>query len=188
VGEISVRYRGGNMKFKLISLALIVFLILVLTPVALADGVEDGEINSFCAERDGRRHPVGGRIADIYDGVDYSQVMTWFCDDHFGFGEILLALQASQLNTVDETPGELLRLKTELGGWGEVWKEIGFTGRPKEGRPAWAGPKDADGEGKPNGPPSWAGPKDRLDEEDDLGPPSWAGPKDKNKPNGKDKP
>lgn len=171
------------MRLKIITLFIAVILIMALVPVALAGNGADGETNAFCADLNGRRHPVGGRIADIYD-VDYQeQVMVWFCQEHYGFGEILLALQTSKIASVD--PEDILQMKSDLGGWGEVWKELGFTGRPKEGRPAWAGPKDADGEGKQVGPPSWAGPKNRGEEEGiegDFGPPPWAGPKNKGKP------
>jgi hypothetical protein len=170
------------MKFKIISLTLTVLLILVLVPIAFAGNVDDGETNAFCADLNGRQHPVGGRIASVYE-VNYQGLMSWFCDGNYGFGEILLALQTSKITGAD--PGALLVRKTEVGGWGEVWKELGFTGRPKEGRPAWAGPKVSDGEGRLVGPPPWAGPKGMGDvegEEGDGGPPPWAGPKNKIKP------
>jgi hypothetical protein len=176
------------MRLKLIILSLTVFLILALVPIAFADNGEPDEPNAFCADRDGRRHPVGGRLADVYEVVDYQQIMGWFCDQHFGFGEILLALQTSQIPSVTYTPGDLLQMKTDLGGWGEVWKALGYNGRPKANRPAWAGPKDGEGEGTEDGPPAWAAPKDREEGTGEFGPPPWAGPKDKNKPFWKDKP
>jgi hypothetical protein len=51
--------------------------------------------SAFCADP-GRQHPVGSRIAEGY-GVDYGTVMNWFCNGHYGFGQILLALQTSKL-------------------------------------------------------------------------------------------
>jgi hypothetical protein len=176
------------MKFKTVSLFLTIFLILAIVPIAFADDGEDGEINAFCMDLNGRRHPVGGRIADIYD-IEYSRVMEWFCDQHFGFGEIILALQTSRLSSDDYyTPEVVLQMKTDLGGWGQVWKSLGYTGRPKAERPAWAGPKDIEGEETRNGPPAWAGPKEKDDDEGRNGPPPWAGPKVKSKPNGKKNP
>lgn len=171
------------MKSKLLTIFLTIFLILVSVPMALAQDGEDGSANGYCADLSGRRHPVGERLADRY-GVPYSDLMKWFCDDHFGFGEILLALQTSRVISTEETPDQLLQLKSELGGWGQVWKSFGYTGRPKadrpaSGPPAWAGPNDTDEGDSEGGPPPWAGPKDKSGESGKGGPPPWAGPKHK---------
>lgn len=76
-------------------------------------------------------HPVGVKLAATY-GVAYDQVMTWFCEG-FGFGEIMLALQASQYSEL--TAEEILLLKVELGGWGEVWRHLAMLEQPEEPLP-----------------------------------------------------
>jgi hypothetical protein len=169
------------MKYKLLVLSLTLILLLALAPSALADDEPDGEPNAFCADLGGRQHPVGSRIAQGY-GVDYGTVMGWFCNGHYGFGQIVLALQTSQF--VEFTPGDLLAMKSERGGWGVVWRELGFTGRPKADRPAggppaWAGSNRDEGEDLDGGPPPWAGPKPKDGKPGKGGPPPWAGPKPK---------
>jgi hypothetical protein len=164
------------MKFKLLTLSLTLILLLALAPAALAD---DGEPNAFCADLEGRQHPVGSRIALGY-GVEYDTVMDWFCNGHYGFGQIMLALQTSQF--VNISPTDLLAMNSESGGWGLVWQELGFTGRPKADRPAggppaWAGPSGEDNEDLDGGPPPWAGPKFKDWKPGKGGPPPWAGPK-----------
>jgi hypothetical protein len=84
-------------------------------------------------------HPVATGIVTTYaaTGVTYDQVMTWFCVDGFGFGEIMLALETSKFLGEDDgmTPEEILLQKDELGGWGAVWSiirtEADINGRPK---------------------------------------------------------
>ncbi|MBN1120571.1 MAG: hypothetical protein JXJ17_05795, partial [Anaerolineae bacterium] len=68
-------------------------------------------------------HPAAEKIADTY-GVSYDQVMGWFCDG-FGFGEIILALSATEETGI--STDELLAMKAEGTGWGNVWKEIGLS-------------------------------------------------------------
>jgi hypothetical protein len=96
----------------------------------------DAEEGDSCVGVD--PHPVGQKLADAYE-VPYEEIMTWFCDDNFGFGEIKLALQAGE--KLDMLPEDLLAMKDELGGWGQVWKELGYKGRPKD--------KDKDNQGAP---------------------------------------
>lgn len=160
------------MRYKLPALFLILFLIFALVPAAFADDGEEEEINSFCMDVESLRHPVGSSIAERY-GLDYAKLMQWFCVDHFGFGEIMLAIETSRILGEDEgmAPEDVLALKTEEFGWGQVWKSLGFTGRPKGDD--WAG-----------GPPDWVKTKDKdkdAEEDGDLGPPEWAGPKDKDR-------
>jgi hypothetical protein len=91
------------------------------------------------------QHPVAAGIVATYEettGVDYDQVMTWFCMDGYGFGEIMLALETSKFLSSSEDwegefldPADLLLLKTESGSWGAVWTTIrealDINGRPK---------------------------------------------------------
>lgn len=73
-------------------------------------------------------HPVGQRLAERYD-ASYDDVMAWF-EAGYGFGEIMLAFETSQ--ETDLSAEELLALKTELGGWGLVWQEMGMIGKPED--------------------------------------------------------
>ena len=93
--------------------------------------------------------------------------MEWFCDRRYGFGEIMLALETSQ-GSSDYTAEGLLAMKTELGGWGQVWQYLGLIGPPDSvGRPGEAGPQDD------------AGPPDDTGQPDDPRPPDDAGPSGK---------
>jgi hypothetical protein len=185
------------MKLKLPVLFLTLFLILALVPAAFAEDGEAEEVNDYCTNWGELQHPVGSGIALRYD-VDYELVMTWFCQG-YGFGQIMLALETSKILATNPdadqfSPEELLTMRTNQLGWGEIWKTLKFTGRPKGsdwagGPPGLLGPKHTDDEegegfGPPPwaGPPEWAGPKGTETEEgDDLGPPGWAGPKDKDR-------
>jgi hypothetical protein len=53
--------------------------------------------------------------------------MTWFCQGHFGFGEIMHALEASQQSEL--TPEEILGMRVDHG-WGQIWQELGLKGKP----------------------------------------------------------
>jgi hypothetical protein len=168
---------------KKILLTITLLLIFALAVPVFAQS-EDGKgekdaVNPFCLAGAEMQHPVGKRIAATYE-LEYAQVMQWFCEDNYGFGQILLALRTSK--TTELTPEQALELKTSMGGWGKVWKEYGRPGRPDHaGPPAWKGEKA----GKMKG-------ADDIDDSDDLedtdksearkGPPPWAGKKDKNRP------
>jgi hypothetical protein len=111
-------------------------------PAGRPEGAEPPDDDpEACAAAD--PHPFAERLVEDY-GVSYEQIMDWFCEGGYGFGEIKLALETSLRTGM--TAEELLALKTELGGWGEVWLELGLIG-PSRGAPA--GPP----EGVPAGPP-----------------------------------
>lgn len=42
------------------------------------------------------------------------------------------ALETSKATEPQVSPEELLALKTEMGGWGEVWQELGLIGPPED--------------------------------------------------------
>ena len=114
------------------------------------DGVivppEDGSAftgnGNFCSSPD-EEHPTGASIAESY-GVEYSDVMGWYCDNapdggdgsedggtsKTGFGEIKLALETAEIT--GGSAEELLALRSEGQGWGQIWKELGFNGKPKD--------------------------------------------------------
>ncbi len=75
-------------------------------------------------------HPAGVRLAAQF-GVPYDQIMSWFCERGFGFGEIMLALETSLASGVPAD--EVLAMKTELGGWGKVWQALGLIGKGRKG-------------------------------------------------------
>jgi hypothetical protein len=74
-------------------------------------------------------HPVIKRLADTH-GVAYGDILGWFCQEHYGLGEIMHALQTSDGGA--DAAYALLGKKTELGGWGQVWQELGLIGKPDD--------------------------------------------------------
>ena len=100
------------------------------------DDDDDGEGNQgfFCRNLDnpGIVHPVGRAIAARYD-VDYEEVMVWFCEEHMGFGQIMLALQTA--GDGEESYEEYLSRRLAGEGWGQIWQELGLIGRPKDADP-----------------------------------------------------
>ncbi|MEX2029749.1 MAG: DUF5666 domain-containing protein [Anaerolineales bacterium] len=133
------------------------------------DETDKGEVGYFCLEDTEMQHPVGAGIAETY-GVEYDQVMAWFCDGGFGFGQIMLALM-----TQDQTgtsADETLARRAGGEGWGEIWISMELIGKPSEINPPGA-PENADA-----GPPFWAGgPPEGAGRPEDAGPPDWAGGK-----------
>jgi hypothetical protein len=81
-------------------------------------------------------HPVGQSLAEAY-GLEYETIMDWFCNGGFGFGEIMHALETSEVT--GEDPGNLLSLRADQG-WGQIWQERGLNGKPDH-----AGPPDDEG-------------------------------------------
>jgi hypothetical protein len=63
-------------------------------------------------------------------------VMSWFCVDNYGMGEIKIALEYSGTQVfsgtlpITVTAQSLLDMRAELGGWGQVWHALGFNGKP----------------------------------------------------------
>lgn len=77
-------------------------------------------------------HPVGLTLASQH-GVDYAEVVDWVCEGH-SFGEIVLALATA--GDQQAPAGDIIVLKSELGGWGQLWHELQDKGGPQ---PANAG-------------------------------------------------
>ena len=46
-------------------------------------------------------HPVAAGIAATYNLTDTTDVMTWFCEGGYGFGNIMLALQTAEMMSAD---------------------------------------------------------------------------------------
>lgn len=107
------------------------------------DCVENDEFeigNSFCFN-DGE-HPVALKLAAQYE-VDVQTVMDWFCGSealpHFGFGQIMHALETERLLALKEegddltgealTAEQILALKAGGMGWGQIWRELDLKGK-----------------------------------------------------------
>ena len=147
---------------------------------------DDGELEDDVREGDGWytgtmtiTHPVASSLANQYE-ISYTQVVSWFADG-YGFGEIMHALKTSETLSgthpmSDTTPSGILTLKTELGGWGQVWQEFGLIGRPDDVGPPHDAEDGDDVEAPENGEPK------RNEKEpgppDGVGPPDHAGPPD----------
>jgi hypothetical protein len=131
-------------------------------------------------------HPVAEGLAEDYD-VTEEQIMEWFCDRNFGFGEIMHALETSTevVKFPDQEPyngltiflekvEKLLELREAKMGWGQIRQDLGLIGKPEDaGKPEDPGNKPDSPPGKP----------------DDTGKPDNVGPNnDTNKPVKTDKP
>jgi hypothetical protein len=148
------------------------------------DPEEADEVNYFCRADTTAQHPVAAGIAETY-GMEYGQVLAWFCDGGFGFGQIMLALM-----TQEQTGGsadELLARRAGGEGWGQIWISLDLIGEPDDavppGRPETAGPPDWLGQEDGTegfGPPEGIGPPDGLGPPDTIGPPEGAGPPNAN--------
>jgi hypothetical protein len=142
-------------------------------------------------------HPVGGAIAERY-GVDYEEVMYWFCEESMGFGQIMLALQTA--DDGDVSYEEFLNRRLAGEGWGQIWKDLGLIGRLKDADP----PEEEEAENlstssqnrgaankvdkahKTTGKPDKA---DKTDKADNPGKTNQSGPPDKpDKPDKQSKP
>jgi uncharacterized protein YdeI (BOF family) len=132
----------------------------------------DDEINYFCRPETEGQHPVAVAIAETY-GVSEEQVLAWFCEGGFGFGQIMLALQTSQASEGD--PDELLARRSAGEGWGQIWISMELIGQESDahppGRPEDAGPPEGAGPPEDAGPPEGVGPPEWLGLPDDGGPP-----------------
>ena len=93
-----------------------------------AEGKKDN--SAFCDPgKQDRFHPLAEKIGERF-AVGEQWVMDYFCDG-YGMGAIMLALKTSQLDGSDA--GELLKLRTDGQGWGQIWKEKGLIGSEKDG-------------------------------------------------------
>jgi len=81
----------------------------------------------YCTNPDAR-HPALNALAMVY-GAEYGQLLNYFCIGHYGVGEIMLALQTAALVNNGMTAGDILALKAELGGWGQVWMQFRLKGK-----------------------------------------------------------
>ncbi len=77
-------------------------------------------------------HPALESLAMEYD-VDYESLLPYFCEQHFGIGEIEHALSTAENEDVEMTWVELLEMRSSDDeddyGWGEIWQELGLIGK-----------------------------------------------------------
>ena len=100
---------------------------------------EDGPFakDGYYCRTPSARHPALNSLALAYD-EPYSELLYYFCEWRFGVGEIKLALQTAENSGLYF--GEILEMKRELGGWGQVWQQLGERANEHEGGPPpWAG-------------------------------------------------
>ena len=152
--------------------------------LAMSDGeADEPEDNGSDEAGEGGRcvgielHPRGNALGESYE-VPYEDVMTWFCDG-YGFGEIMHALETSRAAGISASAQELLAMKTEMGGWGKVWQELGLIGKSAYGldgdapadepddaleyRPSGGPPDDVPGLGPRDDKPGGGPPDDKPD-------------------------
>lgn len=118
------------------------------------EGVKPG---NYCNNLD-KLHPVASKLAEKY-GLYYEQVMSWFCVDGFGFGEIKNAIKANLKLSGIVSVDEILAMKAELGGWGKVKQALGLIGKSKHTQDdllLQSGQQPGNGHDKNPGPPEHA--------------------------------
>ncbi len=111
-----------------------------------ADTDDDEGDGDFCVGAD--PHPVAARLAEAYEGVEYEDIMGWFCEGRFGFGEIMIALSTSERlnssgdddadndNGADDDDGsqdtidveDLFAMRASGLGWGQIRQSLGLIG------------------------------------------------------------
>ncbi len=78
-------------------------------------------------------HPVLADLAGQY-GIDYEELLSYFCEKGFGVGEIKHALVTAELENVEiDYQGLLDWAYTDEMGWGEIWQELGLIGMGRFG-------------------------------------------------------
>lgn len=102
------------------------------------DGEDTGQ-NAFCTGEKASSHPLAAKIVERFSNgegegaaVSEEQVMTWFCQGN-SFGEIMLALMTQKFDGTN--PEEMLQMRKDGIGWGNIWKDKGLIGNAKEGTP-----------------------------------------------------
>jgi hypothetical protein len=125
-----------------------------------------------------KAHPAARVLADSYSDITFEQALNWFCESGYKFSDIKLALK-TRMDAPEYSVEQLLALKQELGGWGQVWQAIGAIGKPDETGEA---PESASPPGQENEPPGQIGKdkdkgnkKDKEQKQDKGGSPGSGG-------------
>jgi hypothetical protein len=106
---------------------------------------EEGGNNGFYCTNADASHPALAGLAELFE-ADYSQLLSWFCQDGFGMGQIMLALATSRVSEGAVSADEVLTARGEGAGWGQVWKDLGLKGPDRQGG------GNGNGQGNGNGP------------------------------------
>jgi len=126
----------------------------------------------FCQNPDAQ-HPHAAALAEKYE-VSYQTIMRWFCKPGDnpdnpstatnGFGNIKLAFETAL--AAGGTADEYLAAKEEGQGWGQIWSDLCYHGKPSEGKEQFCDPEpasdpepiilEADESDKQHGPPDHA--------------------------------
>ncbi len=90
---------------------------------------DDGskEDSAYCSGEKEKPHPAALFLAHTF-GKEIEEIMGYFCDG-FGFGQISLALQTEKVTGIHY--GVLLAYRADGQGWGEIWEDLGYNGKPK---------------------------------------------------------
>jgi len=97
-------------------------------PVELeGDGEGSKDDSAYCSGEKEKNHPAAVFLHLTFN-KEIEEIMGYFCDG-FGFGQISLALQTEKVTGVEY--GTLLANRAEGQGWGQIWQELGYKGKPK---------------------------------------------------------
>jgi len=96
-------------------------------PPSETEGFKQPKGGTFCNGSAGKNHPTGEKLAGEF-GVDYGEIMGWFCQG-YGFGEIKLAYTIAGATGVYVE--DIFTQRGNGNGWGNIMKENGY----KKGKP-----------------------------------------------------
>jgi hypothetical protein len=111
---------------------------------------EDGGKNGFYCTNADASHPALANLAESFE-ADYGQLLSWFCEDGFGVGQIMLALATSQISEGAMSADDALAARAEGAGWGQVWKDLGLKGPDRQDGDSGNGNGNGQGNGNGNG-------------------------------------
>ncbi|MBE0695848.1 MAG: FecR domain-containing protein [Anaerolineaceae bacterium] len=98
---------------------------LTVTPSVTPEITPTGESTQEGSQCTGANpHPTGMKLAQRY-GVSYDEIMKWFCDYHYGFGEIDLAYSLSR--QYGKPVEEIFAMRASGMGWGNIKKALANT-------------------------------------------------------------
>lgn len=96
---------------------------------------EENTQNAFCTGEKDSPHPLAAKIVERFGeeiSLTEDQVMTWFCEGN-SFGQIMLALVTQKFD--GSKPEDILEMRKNGMGWGNIWKEKGLIGNARLGTP-----------------------------------------------------
>jgi hypothetical protein len=103
--------------------------------IAAESGFKQPKDGTFCNGTAAKHHPAGDKLAGEF-GVAYEDIMHWFCECGYGFGEIAQAYQISERTGISVE--EIFNQRGSGLGWGQIKQSYGLAGNgkpPKDGHP-----------------------------------------------------